>query len=90
MGTGVRHRIASKQEAEHILKLGMLPLSWANLLLPSSGHKEAAYARAAQAVLLCTSSQYQNSNLENLVPILISTAAISLTEQQILAPVMQH
>lgn len=34
VGTGgVRHMIASKQEAEHILKLGMLPVSWANLLL---------------------------------------------------------
>lgn len=57
MDTEVRHRIASKQEAEHILKLEMLPVSWAHLLLPSSGHEEAAYAWAAQAVLLCTSSQ---------------------------------
>lgn len=52
VGTGVR------QEGEHILKLGMLPVSWANLPLPSSGHGEAAYAWSVQAVLLYTSSQY--------------------------------
>lgn len=55
---GHRRSETSKQEAEHILKLGMLPVSWANLLLPRSGHGEAAYAWSAHAVLLSASSQY--------------------------------